>query len=186
MTRTLTPEDFNVLFGQFRHYAFRLEVQPTYKADYEQEALNDFLRGEPRPAPEYDYYAPWLASVREVTAEGRRIERVRVLQEPPTDYQRFELWMARYNIAAGELLRCMTVKQAGAAGVPTTSDWWLFDSTTLAVMRFSADGVPQGGRIITDPTTVSRYNSWRDLAVAHSTPYAECAPAAGATTHEQH
>src|SRR3954465_15513172 len=98
MTRRRPPDDFNHLFRYFRHEAFRLEVQPVYAVDVEREAFDDFLRGEPRPPDQYDYYVPWLDQIRSATRAGRHITRVRVLEEPPTAYQAFELEMAPYNI----------------------------------------------------------------------------------------
>jgi hypothetical protein len=84
----LTPEDFNNLFGRFQQEAFRLEVQPVYALDYEREAFDAFLRGESHPATDYDWYRPWLDQIRKATGQGRRVARVRVLAEPPTNYQR--------------------------------------------------------------------------------------------------
>jgi hypothetical protein len=167
----LTPEDFNNLFGRFQQEAFRLEVQPVYALDYEREAFDAFLRGESHPATDYDWYRPWLDQIRKATGQGRRVARVRVLAEPPTNYQRFELHMARWNIAAGETLRCMPRAKAAKAGLPLADDWWLFDSRRVAVMRFDPDGTAHGGEIFDDPDTVSRYCTWRDLAVHHSTPF---------------
>jgi hypothetical protein len=173
----LAPKDFDDAFRYFRHDAFRLEAQPTYAVDVEQTAYDDFLRGEPRPASDYGYYAEWLAKVAQVTTEGRRIERVRILETPPTDYQAFELHMARYNLAAGETLRTIPRAAAVKAGIPAVDDWWLFDSQAVAVMSFTPDGAPLGGTILTYPAIVSRYCKWRDLAVHHSAPYTSSAAA---------
>lgn len=178
MTQRLTPEDFDTLFRHFRHTAFRLEVQPAYAVDVERQALADFLRGESKPATDYPYYAAWLDEVRRVAGEGKQIQRVRVLEVPPTPYQAFEMHMARYNLAAGETLRTMTRSAATAVQLPATDDWWLFDNQRVARMRFAADGTPLGGHIITEPTDVSQYREWRDLAVHHSAPVTECATAA--------
>lgn len=177
MTTRLTPKDFDDAFRYFRHDAFRLEAQPVYTVDVEREAFDDYLRGEPRPADAYDYYAEWLIRVREITNAGRRLQRVRILETPPTDYQAFELHMARYNIAAGETLRTISRPAAEKAGLPTLHDWWLFDSQAVAVMRFAADGTPLGGTILTDTTIISRYCMWRDLAVHHSAPFINSAAA---------
>lgn len=177
MTTRLTPKDFDDAFRYFRHDAFRLEAQPVYTVDVEREAFDDYLRGEPRAADAYGFYAEWLGKVRDVTKAGRRIERVRILETPPTTYQAFELHMARYNLAAGETLRTITRAAAEKAGLPARDDWWLFDSQAVAVMRFEADGTPLGGTILTDPAIVSRYCTWRDLAVHHSAPFTDRAAA---------
>jgi hypothetical protein len=155
----------------FRHDAFRLEVQPTYAVDVEREALGDFARGELRPAAEYAYYATWLGKVLDATTAGRTIERVRILETPPSPYQQFELALAPYNLAAGETLRTMPRSVAREAGIPDRRDWWLFDGQAVALMEFAADGTPLGGTILTDPVAVARYCSWRDLARRHGTPF---------------
>lgn len=177
MTQRLTPTDFDEAFRYFRRTAFRLEAQPVYLVDVERDAYDDYRRGEPRPAPDYGYYATWLDRVQAITAAGRRLDRVRVVEDPPTTYQQFELHMARWNIAAGETLATITRGHAATVGLPADHDWWLFDDEAVALMRFAPDGTPQGGVILTDPTTVSRYCTWRDLAVHHSTPYQACAAA---------
>ena len=174
MTARLTPSDFDDAFRFFRRSAFRLEAQPRYTVDVEREAFGDWLRGEPRPADQYPYYATWLGRVRTIADQGRSLERVRILETPPTDYQRFELHMARWNLEAGETLRTINRDAATEAGLPVDTDWWIFDDEAVAVMTFAPDGTPGGGHIITDPDTVSRYSSWRDLAVHHSTPFQTC------------
>lgn len=177
MTTRLTPKDFDDAFRYFRRDAFRLEAQPAYTVDVERKAFDDFLRGEPKPAEAYDYYTAWLTKVQKVTKAGRSLRRVRILETPPTDYQAFELHMARYNIAAGETLRTIPRTAAVKAGIPDGNDWWLFDDQAVAVMRFEANGTPLGGTILTEPTIVARYCTWRDLAVHHSAPFTGSAAA---------
>jgi hypothetical protein len=171
----LTPEDFNNLFRYFRHEAFRLEAQPMYLVDYEQEPFEDFLRGKLRPATELDYYVPWLEQIREVTASGRRVARVRIVEDPiPTDYQRWEAWIGKYNIAAGEDIRYIARTRARAIGLPDREDWWLFDSERLARMHFDIAGRPIGGQITDEPSVVAQHRTWRDLAVDSSVPTMDC------------
>ncbi len=185
MGQRLTAEDFNNLFRYFTDTAFRLEVQPVYTVTDERESVEEFLAGEPRPVTEFPFYARWLDRIRDATSEGKRVERVRVLDEPPTDYQRWEMWSGQYNIAAGETIRYLPRSRAGEIGLPATDDWWLFDSRNLAVMRFAPDGEPLGGEIITDPETVRMHRTWWDLAITHSTPAtAPCGTGSGAGAPE--
>jgi hypothetical protein len=177
MTEQLTPDDFNNLFHRFKDEAFRLEVQPVYRLDYEQEAVNEFLRGEPRPITEHHFYADWLRQIKAATSEGRRILRVRVLENPPTDYQRWEIWASRWNAEAGEQIRYLSRRQAVEANVPLTDDWWLFDRQHLARMSFATDGTGLGGYIVSDKATVEQHCVWRDLAVRSSSPAPERATA---------
>ncbi len=170
MGERLTADDFNHLFRYFTDTAFRLEVQPVYTVTDEAESFREFLAGEPRPVTEFPFYAAWLDKIRAATSAGKRVERVRVLEEPPTDYQRWEMWSGQYNIAAGESIRYIPRSRALAVGLPVTDDWWLFDSQRLAVMRFSETNEPLGGEIITDPELVAQHCGWWELAVQHSVP----------------
>lgn len=168
MGERLTGDDFNDLFRYFTATAFRLEAQPVYTVTDERESFEEFLAGEPRPVTEFAFYAAWLAKIRAATHAGKRVERVRVLEEPPTDYQRWELWSGQYNIAAGETIRYITRSRALEIGLPVTDDWWLFDSKKLATMRFSENGEPLGGEIISASDIVAQHGTWWNLAVRHS------------------
>ena len=170
MGQRLTGEDFNNLFRYFTDTAFRLEVQPVYTVADEQESVREFLAGEPRPVTEFPFYADWLDKIRAATAAGKHVARVRVLDEPPTDYQRWEIWSGQYNTAAGETIRYLPRSRAISIGLPVIDDWWLFDSTSLATMRFSTNGEPLGGEILTDADAVAQHCALRDLAVRHSDP----------------
>lgn len=164
--RRLTVESFPDLF---EHTAFRLETRPSYLVDYEQPSVANFLAGEPRPVTEIPQYAAWLALVRGIVSQGRHVVRVRVFEEPPTDYQRWVQWAGRWNVEAGEHIRYMPRSRAAAVGLPLV-DWWLFDSDLLALTHVDEDGRPVRNEIIDDPGIVARYSEWRDLAVRHSTP----------------
>lgn len=166
----LTGEDFETLFRFYRRTAFRLEVQPVYTVVGEQETFARFLAGRPQPPTEVPYIADWLNQIKEVTSEGRQVQRVRVVDDPPTDYQRWEGWVGRWNIAAGEIIRYITRPQAIAIGIPLDYDWWLFDDERLAIMRFDDVGRPLGGTVVSDLGTVVQHRTWRDLAVQSSTP----------------
>jgi hypothetical protein len=169
MGEQLTGDDFNSLFRYFTRTAFRLEVQPVYSVTEERESVEEFLAGKPRAVTEFPFYAAWLDQIRKLTTEGKRVERVRVLDEPPTDYQRWEMWSGQFNVDAGEVIRYLPRSRAAEVGLPTVDDWWLFDSIRLARMRFTKDGEPLGGEIISDPKVVAQHCAWWELAVRHST-----------------
>ena len=63
----------------FEHTAFRLEVRDRYDAPYENESLRRFLAGEQDDLP---WMQSWLAMLRDLTAQGRRFARVRVVSMP--------------------------------------------------------------------------------------------------------
>lgn len=167
--RALTATEFGEVIHEFDHTAFRLELQDTYLEAEEAALLAAFLRGAPKPPIEI--YKGWYERVAEHVQAGKRIERVRVQQDPPTDYQRFERWLDRWNIEAGENMRYLTRERAHDIGLlPAVGrdDWWLLDSSKLIVMRFDEQGHRIHNELVTDPTVVVQACKWRDLAVHHS------------------
>ncbi len=133
MSRLVRPgPGFDELFSSFGRSAWRFETQPAYHVDAEQQAMRRYLNsGE----LDVSYLTGWLDGVREATRQGKRYARVRVLTEPLTDYLRFEMAVAPYNIAAGEDIRVLSPAQASELALPDY-DYWLFDDEWLAIMHF--------------------------------------------------
>lgn len=173
MSQQLTADDFNSLFRHFTHTAFRLETQPVYTVAEERSSFQRFLAGDLHSLRDYPPFAAWLDQVQNLTKEGKRVERVRIMDEPPTDYQRWEMWGGQSNTAAGEHIGYLPRSRAQSIGLPDTRDWWLFDSQRLARMRFDPHGVPLGGEIIDDPKIVTQHRAWQDLAIRHAIPASE-------------
>jgi hypothetical protein len=107
----LAGEEFFDLFRTFEHTAFRLEVRESY---YEKEQLAQFLAGE---QVDLSYMEEWLALMSQHRQEGKRIERVRVVSRPYSDYTRYGLWLCQYNTQAGEDIRYL--ERQHAAGLPS-------------------------------------------------------------------
>ena len=170
MTLLSEAEFFEALLS-FEHTAFRLELQRSYAEPHEAPQLAAFLQGDPRPGPDDPALRDWYKSVAEHVTQGGRMERVRVQDDPPTDYQRFERWLDQWNIAAGEVMRYMTRERAHEVGLlpaAGNTDWWLLDSSRLILMRFDGAGRRVANELVTDPATVLQACKWRDLAVHHS------------------
>ncbi|MET9554822.1 DUF6879 family protein [Streptomyces sp. NPDC006645] len=108
---------------------------------------------------------PWFVNVREQTATGKRIERVRLVDEPPTDGQRYLLATTPDNLAAGEDIRFMLRSDAVQHGLPEF-DFWLFDSRVLA--RFNWDDASRRMELSTTPEDVVRACQARDAAWHHA------------------
>jgi len=104
LTQLLAGDDFEALFTQFAHTAFRLEVRESYAGmPYEVEPLRQFLAGE--ATVDLDWTKGYRSLVSEHAAAGRRITRVRIVSEPWSDYTRFGVWLAAGTNAAGEDIR---------------------------------------------------------------------------------
>jgi hypothetical protein len=160
-----SPE-FRQLFTDVRRSWFRLETLQRYDATNEREDFAAFLRGEPfSTAP-----GPWQAMIREHVAAGRQLARVHVVEEPLSDYIRYELAAYVPNVEAGEDVRLIPVPGGTwPAGVPR-HDFWLFDDEHLWLMDYSPTGALEAVRLVDDPVVVAEHRRWRDTAVASSVP----------------
>jgi hypothetical protein len=177
MGKPLTADQFGDLLRTFKRTAFRLETQPSYAIGVEHADFDLFLAGTPRRPDEIEWFQPWVQQVARLTAQGKRISRIRVQAEPPTDYQRWEQWAGQWNIAAGEDIRYIPRSTAERIGLPLRHDWWLLDDERLIITRFTDAGEIAGKSLITDPATIAPYLTWRDLALRHATPTGQIAAA---------
>jgi hypothetical protein len=96
-------------------------------------------------------------------ADGKRIERVRVVTEPNSDYVRWSLRIAGLNIAAGEDIRYLPRMVAGELDLPN-EDYWLFDSCRVAILRFDGADRLLGVELVEEPTAVVERCYRRDAA----------------------
>jgi hypothetical protein len=166
----LTGEDFFDLFRTFEYTAFRLEVRESY---YEKEQLAQFVAGGP---VDVSYMDDWLALNVGLRVQGKRMERVRVVSRPYSDYTRYGLWLCQYNTQAGEDIRYL--HREDAAGLPD-HDYWLFDSSRLYIVRFTDDDELLGAELVEDPATIIQHGYWRDAAWHKAVPYSEYRRIAG-------
>jgi hypothetical protein len=171
VTDLLTGEEFRRLCQTFGHTAFRLETHDRYVDEEEKEPLRRFLAGEP---PDDDWFMDWYEAVAQLVAEGRRMERVRVVSEPHSDYTRFGIDLAqRLNVPSGEGIRYLPRLQARNLDLPE-EDFWLLDSSRVLVLHFDGD-VSLGAELVTHPDEVIRRAYWRDVAWHFARPLSEYA-----------
>ncbi len=165
---TVTQDEYAAMFRECSD-AFRIEGKRLYRTSpTEAEALAGFLAGSPRPPSAFPVWQSWLDQVRTWTVQGKTIARVRIIDDPPTDYQRWSLWCAGWHCDAGEDIRYLTREAANALGIPQ-GDWQMFDHNRVVVMAFTASGELAGKTLVTDPTVIRRYQTWRALAARHAT-----------------
>ncbi|WP_392668612.1 DUF6879 family protein [Streptomyces sp. LN785] len=156
-------------FAEFQHTAFRLETRRGYASDRAGARFQAFMRGVD-PAPEPDH--PWNVNVREKAAQGGRFSRVRIVDEPPTDGQRFLMATAAGNVAAGEDIRVISRAEAERLGLPGW-DFWLFDSSILVRMHIDESDTTIGVEMVEDSGEVLAACRARDAALAVATPSAD-------------
>jgi hypothetical protein len=150
----VTPEEFDALFDSFRHTVARLETLPAYDVGGQEAVrLRAFREGLPRPLRSVST-DPWLAriAISTITA-GKRWTRLRVVDDPLTDYQRYQLASYREAQAVGE--EVLLVRRSADLVGP---DFWLFDEgepdAHAVVMRYNPRGQWLGADLVTDPNEV--------------------------------
>lgn len=161
-------EEFDGLFTRFEHTAWRLESRRRYASDEATGTYSQFLRGEPVNWDGVD--AGWCAERREQTALGKRFERVRIVDDPPTPGQLYLLDNARRNSAVGEDIRNLRRSDAARLQLPE-EDFWIFDSRLVARLNFSDRDDLVSVELITEPACVNRYAQMRDAAWHYAVPY---------------
>jgi hypothetical protein len=171
----VTSAEFDALFASFKHTAYRLETLQAYDVSYEIKPYRAFLVGQPRPRDAAKN--SWTAMLKDAAASGKTVQRVHLVNEPLTDYLRYELeWSYPPNVEAGEDIRVLPADLAPApslATLGTLDDYWLFDSSDLWVMRYDHEGRFEYIRQVSDPGTIISHAYWRDAALHWAVPYAE-------------
>ncbi|MFK0225890.1 DUF6879 family protein [Streptomyces sp. NPDC090303] len=162
----ITFDEFDGMFTSLSHSAWRLETRRRYAWDEQQDTYLQFTAGEP---VEWDLDDAWCRERREQTALGKRFERVRLVDEPPTPGQLYLADNARRNRAVGEDIRTLTRALADELRMPA-EDFWLFDSRVVALLHFDEDDQMTGVELITNPVEVLRYCQFREAAWHHALP----------------
>jgi len=155
----MTPEEFDACFDEFHASAERLEMRPFYTVPSEQPRIQAFRDGLPRPVRSVRT-DPWLRRIAVTTAAGKLWSRVRVIDDPPTEYQRYQIPGYVESQAAGDEI--LIVRRGRVTGLPER-DFWLFDYHTdqafVLFLDYDADGHFLGAQ---------RSASTEDLAACHA------------------
>jgi hypothetical protein len=176
----MSTDEFNALFDSFRNLTFRLETLPAYDVGGEDaERLAAFQAG--RALPERSVRtSPWLARIARSVVGGKSWERVRVLDDPLTDYQRYELQAYQESQAAGEQIMIVPRTQAE----DWDQDFWLFDPDTsdarAVAMDYTPDGRWRGAVLVTDQRQVQSLSEIRRVALSRAVMLNEFIATAGA------
>ena len=124
--------DINNPFETFERYAFRLEALPQYIVPEEREPLVYFkqtgLIKERDPS--------WPELIRNNVAKGKKMERLRLLSEKLTDYERYEIQAYRGPLV-GEVIKTALKKDYSDQ---YKYDFWFFDDEWIAQVNYEQDG----------------------------------------------
>jgi hypothetical protein len=167
----VSGEEFFELFQRFTRSARRLESRSHTHIGEEQPRFREFLAGKLPERCEL-HQSTWTEMVARQTAAGRPFQRVRVMDQPLTDYNRYLIYRTPYNLAAGEDIRYLDRDQANRLDLPD-HDFWVFDSEIVCLLRFTADGRPIGHDVIVDRELAARHEAWILRAREAAIPYDE-------------
>ncbi|MFJ2897991.1 DUF6879 family protein [Streptomyces sp. NPDC087218] len=163
----ITFDAFGGMFAKLKHSAWRLETRRRYASDEETDTYRQFLA---EGRVDWDLDDPWCTGRRDQSALGKRFERVRILDEPPTPGQRYLLDNARRNTAVGETIRVLTRSRADELQL-SREDFWIFDSRVVALLHHDDADEMTGVELITNPVDVLRYAQVREAAWHHAVPH---------------
>lgn len=171
MPEFIDDSTFGSYFELFKRSAWRLETRRGYASDRHSANWARWQEGEDVA---HDPPNPWRQNIQRQTAAGKLIQRVRLVDDPPTEGQRFLLARAPSNISAGEEIRNMWRADAGRLTLPAV-DFWLFDDQRALVLHFDeADGY-LGAELVEDPDRIKRFCEIRDTAWPQATGHEEFA-----------
>ncbi|MFI1307010.1 DUF6879 family protein [Streptomyces sioyaensis] len=164
-------DKFSQLFKTFGHSAWRLETRRGYASDREGESYREFVA---KGTVAWDLDSDWCRNMRAQTAAGKRVGRVRIVDNPPTTGQLYLLDNAKRNSATGEDMRNLWRADAERLQLPA-EDFWIFDSRFIALLHFDEADTLLNVELITEPAEVLRYAQVRDVALHHASPFEEFA-----------
>lgn len=162
---------FNALFDTFRASVVRLETLPAYAAGgAEAVRLEAFRLGTARPLRSVRT-DPWLARIAVSTVTGGKTwRRVRVFDDPPTDYQRYQVESYREAQAVGDEVVIASRAAVGTMGL----DVWVFDaglsSARAVVMHYHPDGAIDRRELVTDAAAVAALAAAAERVARHAVP----------------
>ncbi|MFJ9887678.1 DUF6879 family protein [Streptomyces sp. NPDC091287] len=165
--RILDLDEFEGLFRTFSHSAWRLETRRRFASDEATDTYRQFVE---TGSVDWSVEDPYCELIRSQTEQGKRVERVRIVDQPPTTGQLYLLNNAKRNSGLGEDIRNLWRVDADRLQLPA-EDVWLFDSRLAAKLRFDDDDHLVDVELITEPAEVVRYSVIRDAAWHHAVPY---------------
>ncbi|MFJ9312207.1 DUF6879 family protein [Streptomyces cyaneofuscatus] len=164
-------EEFEDLFRTFGHVAWRLETRRRFASDEVTDTYRQFVE---TGTVDWEAEDPYCELIRSQTAQGKRVERVRIVDQPPTMGQLYLLNNAKRNSGLGEDIRNLWRADADRLRLPS-EDFWLFDSRLVAKLRFDDEDKLVDVELITERAEIVRYSVIRDAAWHHAVPYEEFA-----------
>ncbi|MFC4906221.1 DUF6879 family protein [Actinomadura gamaensis] len=171
--RTRPAPPFGELIAATERSAVHLELRDAYTP--EDPAFRRWLAGESVNVVEAE--REWFDIVRDATARGVSMRRIRVVSEPLAPYPAFEHECTHaLNITAGEQVRWLPRKHTGDLLLPGL-DYWLFDDHTVRFHHFAGDGTWLYDEVTNDREAIERCAASFAAAWDRAMPHEEYHPA---------
>lgn len=120
-------------FETFEKTAFRLEALPQYLVENERLAFDTFKASGKLP----DFLnSDWADLVEKNTKAGKTMQRLRLLSDELSEYEKFETQVYP-GLSAGEVIR---VNLRSKYIEEYKYDFWLFDDRWIAEVMYESDG----------------------------------------------
>lgn len=124
--------DINNPFGTFQKFAFRLEALPQYIVEEEKESIKHFQK----TGLIHISDPSWPNLIKKNIDSGKKMERLRLLSDELTDYERYEVQAYR-GPSVGEVIR---VAPRSKYIDKYKYDFWFFDNEWIAQVNYEKDG----------------------------------------------
>lgn len=173
MSALLTQPGFDSIFESlFTYTAFRFQGRGHYPQALEDKQRFPHWQRTGELVPD----EPWLSLIRRVTASGRQMRRITLVQQPPSQWGLYAVASHRMSTAAGEHIRYLPYSDADEA---PSWDYWLFDAKVVFKLLHS-DTEPLMVERAADPRVVAEANAWRESAWHRGTPFEQYVQEIGA------
>ncbi|MDQ2707699.1 MAG: hypothetical protein M3Z25_08725 [Actinomycetota bacterium] len=163
-------DELNRVFDAAENELFRLETLPSYDVPGEAKQTERYAAGELFPDPPQP--TAWTEEIRSLVTSGKRMPHVRLITEPLNLYLCGAVeWFYTYHAAAGREIFILSPGSELAAEAERVGDYWMFDSTTVALMRYDQAGDFLGIDAVREPAEVAYYVELRDRLLAQAEPF---------------
>lgn len=156
-------------FDTFSRSAFRLETRQRYEVEGERELRRAVAEG--RPLPVTDEFREWFAWEGECRSTGRRVYRCHLVDEPLTEYLRYQLAAYELQAVQGEEI-WITPRRAAPELAALHEDFWAFDLDESGAVALRMDYDDEDRFLaevrVDDADMLDRYRTQRDAAMAHA------------------
>ncbi|MGW8377556.1 DUF6879 family protein [Streptomyces sp. ODS28] len=148
---SMSVPSFGELLSRCRYSAVHLEMRDSYATN---ERFEAWRRGERIDWEDRaSWWHPYDQLIADTVARGVAVRRARIVSEPVSEYIRWEHYVTRANVTAGEQVRWLPRRLASDLALPG-NDYWCFDGALLRIHHFSGDGDVVEDELTDDAATV--------------------------------